>query len=172
MTTRIELGKVVKAHGTKGEVKVLPFSGVVEDLLAMTEVELRHNGKTDVFKLERIRPQGRLAIIQLAGIADRNMAEELVGSEVWGDEELLPELDADEFYWHEMEGLEVETAAGRRLGRVQSLLATGAHDVLVITDGSNEYLVPAIKEVMLSLDKEAGVLVIDPPPGLLEINLP
>lgn len=171
MTTRIELGKIVKAHGIKGEVKVLPFSGVAEDLLALAEIELRHGGERRVFKLERVRPQSRLAIMLLTGIVDRNMAEELVGSEVWGDEDSLPELEADEFYWHEMEGLEVETAAGRRLGRVQSLLATGAHDVLVITDGSNEYLVPAINEIMVSLDKEAGVLVIDPPPGLLEINL-
>lgn len=171
MTTRIELGKIVKAHGIKGEVKVLPFSGVAEDLLALAEIELRHGGERRVFKLERVRPQSRLAIMLLTGIVDRNMAEELVGSEVWGDEDSLPELEADEFYWHEMKGLEVETSAGRRLGRVQSLLATGAHDVLVITDGSNEYLVPAINEIMVSLDKEAGVLVIDPPPGLLEINL-
>ncbi len=171
MTTRIELGKIVKAHGIKGEIKVLPFSGVAEDLLALTEIELRHGGDGHILKLERIRPQGRLVIMQLTGIVDRNMAEELIGSEVWGDEESLPELGDDEFYWHEMEGLEVETAAGRRLGRVQSLLATGAHDVLIITNGSNEYLVPAINEIMVSLDKEAGVLVIDPPPGLLEINL-
>ncbi len=170
MTTRIELGKIVKAHAIKGEVKVLPFSGVAEDLLAMTEIELRHDGETVVFKLERIRPQGRLAIMQLAGVAGRSMAEDLVGSEVWGDEDSLPKLGTNEFYWHEMEGLEVETAAGQRLGRVQSLLATGAHDVLVISDGNSEYLVPAINELMVSLDKQAGVLVIDPPPGLLEIN--
>ncbi len=172
MTTRVELGKIVKAHGIKGEVKVLPFSGVPEDLLTMAEIELRHGGEGRIFKLERIRPQGRLAIMQLTGVVGRDMAEELVGSEVWGDEESLPELGADEFYWHEVEGLEVKTIAGLRLGRVQSLLATGAHDVLIITDGSSEYLVPAINEIMVSLDKAAGVLVIDPPPGLLEINLP
>ncbi len=172
MTTRVELGKIVKAHGIKGEVKVLPFSGVPEDLLTMAEIELRHGGEGRIFKLERIRPQGRLAIMRLTGVVGRDMAEELVGSEVWGDEESLPELGADEFYWHEVEGLEVKTIAGLRLGRVQSLLATGAHDVLIITDGSSEYLVPAINEIMVSLDKAAGVLVIDPPPGLLEINLP
>ncbi|MFW8600950.1 ribosome maturation factor RimM [Desulfobacterota bacterium M19] len=171
MSILIELGKIVKAHGIKGEVKVLPFSGVAEDLLTLVEIELRRAGERRIFKLERIRPQGRLAIMQLTGIIDRNMAEELVGSKVWGDEESLPELGVDEFYWHEMEGLEVQTAAGRKLGRVQSLLATGAHDVLIITDGSSEYLVPVINEIMVSLDKQTGVLVIDPPPGLLEINL-
>lgn len=172
MKTRVELGKIVKAHGIKGEVKALPFSGVPEDLLDLADIELRHGGEGRVFKLEKIRPQGRLAILQLTGVADRNMAEELIGSEMWGDAESLPELGADEFYWHEMEGLEVKTAAGQKLGRVLSLLATGAHDVLVISDGSTEYLVPAINEILVSLDKEAGVLVIDPPPGLLEINLP
>jgi 16S rRNA processing protein RimM len=164
------VGKILKAQGIKGEVKVLPFSGAPDDLLGITSFELRQGRDVRKFKVDKSRCHGKYLVAKFTGIDDRNMSETLAGFEVWVPEDALPELEPDEFYWHEMQGLQVVTAAGRSLGKVTSLMTTGAHDVLVIKGGGQEFLVPAANDIIVKLDKQDGVLVIDPPPGLLEIN--
>jgi len=171
-TDCVLIGKVVKPHGIKGELKVLPFSGNPGELLGLGKVYLGRQAESRSYKVAKARSQGKFLLLELAGVTDRNIADTLIGLEVMVPKEALPELAADEFYWYEMEGLEVSTAAGQPLGRVTSLLATGGHDVLVIRDAAAEYLVPAINEIIIKVDKENRTLVIDPPPGLLEINEP
>ncbi|NOX25750.1 MAG: 16S rRNA processing protein RimM [Deltaproteobacteria bacterium] len=168
----ILVGKSIKAQGLKGEVKILPFSGVPDDLLTASDFELRREHEAWNFKAAKSRSQGRYLVVKFVGVDDRDRAETLAGFEVWAPEDVLPELAPDEFYWHEMEGLRVVTVDGRALGRVASLMATGGHDVLVIKDGGYEYLVPAAKEIIVKIDVQNDILVIDPPPGLLEINDP
>ena len=164
------IGKVLKPHGIKGELKILPFSGNPDELLGVDEICL--GGKLDslTYKVEKARSQGKFLVLKLVGVGDRNTSDTLIGLEAWVSQEILPELAPDEFYWYEMEGLEVSTVDGRLLGRVTSLLDTGAHDVLVIKGAGGEYLVPAINEIIVNVDQQARTLVIDPPPGLLEIN--
>jgi 16S rRNA processing protein RimM len=73
----------------------------------------------------------------------------------------LPEARADEFYWTDLEGLEVRTTAGLSLGRVEQLLATGANDVLVVR-GTVERLIPFIVgQVVTQVDLAAGLIVVD-----------
>ena len=73
----------------------------------------------------------------------------------------LPETRADEFYWTDLEGLEVRTTAGLTLGRVAHLLATGANDVLVL-DGTPQLLIPFLMgSVVKQVDLAAGVIVVD-----------
>lgn len=165
-------GKSLKAQGIKGEIKILPFSDDPADLLGVTQFELRQGNTTRCFKAEKLRCHGKYLAAKFVGIDDRNNAETLTGFEVWVPVEDLPELAPDEFYWHEMEGLQVITTKGRTLGRVISLLATGAHDILVIKGGGDEYLVPATNDIIVRIEEQDGVMIIDPPPGLLEINAP
>ncbi len=168
----IQVGKLLKAHGIKGEIKLLPFSGVPGDLLGIADFELRQGHETRIVHAIKLRCQGRYLVAKFDGVDGRNVAESLVGCEVWLPKDVLPELAPDEFYWHEMEGVEVVTVEGRTLGRVTSLMATGAHDILVIKGTGREYLIPVIKEIIVKFDEQNGVLVVDPPPGLLEINEP
>jgi 16S rRNA processing protein RimM len=171
-TDYILVGKSIKAQGLKGEIKILPFSGVPEDLLAVGDFELRHGQEVLNFKPTGVRGQGKYLVAKFAGVDDRDRAESLAGFEVWVPKEALPELAPDEFYWHDMIGLQAFTAEGRSLGRVASLMATGGHDVLVIKDGDREYLIPATDEIIVRLDEQNAKLVLEPPPGLLEINEP
>lgn len=166
------IGKVLKPHGIRGELKILPFSGNPGELLGVDEIYLGPQPDSRSYKVQKARSQGKFLLLQLAGVGDRNTADTLIGLEVRVVLDALPDLAPNEFYWYEMEGLEVSTVNGRRLGRVASLMATGAHDVLVIKGGDAEYLVPAINEIIIKVDQQAGTLVIDPPPGLLEINEP
>ncbi|MDF1578124.1 MAG: ribosome maturation factor RimM [Desulfurivibrionaceae bacterium] len=168
----VRVGRLTKPHGIKGEVKVQPDFGSVEDFLAYREIllgspdsELRRD-----FKVERCRFQGDLVILQLAGVGDRTAADALRGSEVWVDRELLPELLPGRYYRHDLIGMRVETENGRKLGRVETFLATGGHDILVVLDGGREYLIPLVDEFLLNVDAAAGLLTVAEVPGLFEIN--
>jgi len=167
----VRVGRIAKPHGIKGELKILPY-GEAEDFRLYREVLLagETTGPARLFQVENFRPQGKMALLELAGVTDREAAEGLAGREVWVAKELLAALAEDEFYWHELVGLRVVTESGRNLGRVKALFATGGHDVLVVRGGGREYFIPARREFMLAVDQEAGLLTIAEVPGLLDLN--
>jgi len=80
-------------------------------------------------------------------------------------QDALP-LEEGEYYCHQIEGLHAVTTEGERLGRVTEVLATGANDVYVVRGSQGELLLPAVKDVILRVDLEAGVLVVRLPEGL------
>lgn len=172
-TIHVAVGKVVKAQGLDGKLKISTYSGDPEELAPFPQLFLGHASRLQPFTLRGSRRQGKFAIVTLDEIVDRDGAESQVGQEVWVLKSQMPALASDEFYWHEMVGLTVRTVQGQELGRVTALIATGAHDVMVVTGpDQGEYLIPVVGEIVVSQDTEAGVLVIAPPPGLLEMNLP
>ena len=177
----VVVGKVIKAHGIKGEVKVFPYSGRPEDFALYKEVVLRpassagYGGQEEeasgkVYAVDRGRSQEKVVILQLGGVTNRSDAEALRDMEVLIRKDMLPPLDPDHYYWHDLKGLTVKTDDGRELGHLTALLNTAAHDILVVTDRGREYLIPAKKEFVGSVDQDAGVMSITPPPGLLEMN--
>ncbi len=110
-------------------------------------------------------------LVAFAGITDRTAAAELTGSWLSVDSSQLPEIaDPDEFRDHELIGLSVRTCAGDPVGVVTGVLHYG-QDLLVVrrADGpGGECLVPFVKAIVPEVDVRAGVVVIDPPPGLLD----
>lgn len=163
-------GKVTKPHGIRGEVKIFPLSAHPENFREYKWLYLSP-GETQAprrFVIEKSRVQGKLVLVKLAGCDSRNEAEELSGQSVWLEREQMPALTEGEFYWHDLAGKTVETVDGRVLGVVAGLMETGGHDILGVTDGDQEYLIPVCDEFIVSYDGQKVVL--DPPPGLLEIN--
>ena len=109
-------------------------------------------------------------LVAFAGITDRTAAAELTGSWLSVDSSQLPETgDPEEFRDHELIGLSVRTCAGDPVGVVTDVLHYG-QDLLVVrrADGPGECLVPFVKAIVPEVDLRAGVVVIDPPPGLLD----
>ena len=84
------------------------------------------------------------------------------------DKEDLPKGNEGELYWYQFDGLPVKTRAGTLLGRVEKIFSNGAQDILVVRDGSQEYLIPILDSIIVSRTDEE--IIVDPPPGLLEIN--
>ena len=168
----LAVGKIVKPHGIKGELKVVPYSGAAEELLVFKTFFVQSKSTCERYNVLRNRAQGKFTILQVSGVTSRNAAEDLVGDEVFVLLSDMPELEDDQFYWHEMVGINVVTDNGQKLGQVTSLLDTGANDVLVVSGTGHEYLLPVIDEIIVSVDKEEGVLVVSPFPGLLDINKP
>lgn len=166
------VGKVLKAHGIKGELKILVYSGDPDDFSHFPRILLvdEHFSTSKEFEVEKSRPQAKGVIVKLAGLDDRTSAEILHGFEIWTEKDFLPALAEDEFYWHEVVGLRVETENGEKLGKVKKLFESGAADILVIRGTGREYLVPAMDEFIASIDYDNGLLVIKDVPGLLDIN--
>lgn len=168
----ILVGKISKAHGIRGEIKVYPYGGEPASILSCSGYLLTApDGRgSDWYEVGRGRSQGRFAIISLTGVSDRDSAEGLAGWELWADRSELPDPDDDEFYWQDVMGFTVRTVDGADVGRVHHLFTTGAHDILVVTGDGGEYLIPVVEEILIEVNDEEGLVVIDPPPGLLEIN--
>jgi len=168
----LPVGEIGRPHGIKGEMKVYPYSGNPESLQSYARllVAMPEDGVTQSYVLRSCRSQGQFAVIKLDGVDSRNEAEQLTGCEVLVDRQEMPELVDDEFYWHDLQGMVVVTAQGRQLGTVSRLMATGAHDILVVVDRGREYLIPALDEFVVAIDAESGTITVDPPEGLLEMN--
>ena len=159
----VRLGRVVRAVSLDGRVGVAGTEGA---LSRMSQVELRRAGSADRdFQVLGAGPQGRIWWLRLEGVADRTSAEALVGHDVWGRREAMGDAGQDLHYWADLEGLPVVTAAGEELGRVEELFVTGGVDVLVVRGPGGERLVPLAPYV--TVDRERGRVVVDPPPGLL-----
>jgi 16S rRNA processing protein RimM len=156
---RICLGRITSAHGIKGEVKALAAVDDLETLAAVGELEL----DTVSYQILAARFQKNCLLLSLAGVQSREQAEKLVGKDIWIDSGRLPKLPAGEFYWFEILGLSVYRADnGDYLGRVMAIMPTPAHDVYVVQEGEVEYLIPAVADLILSIDPDQGRLLIAP----------
>ena len=166
------LGKITKAHGLRGEVKIFLHSGQPENIRSYKELFLidRQGELFGPLSVLRSRDQGKFAIVQFTSVNDRNQAEEIEGRGVLLAKTDLPEVSEDEYYWHQYLGKTVVDVTGKTLGKVEHIFQTGFQDVLVIKgfDADGEILVPVTREIIVG--ETAGELTIDPPPGLLELN--
>lgn len=121
---------------------------------------LKKGAKQHSVKVVEGKKQGKGLVALTDGIEDRTQAEELIGSEIWVDKDQLPNLEKGDYYWHQLEGLEVFNEAGELLGEVSHLFETGANDVLVVKASEKsiddmERLIPYVeKEIVLEIDLE------------------
>ncbi|HHO48198.1 MAG TPA: 16S rRNA processing protein RimM [Desulfobacteraceae bacterium] len=166
----ILLGKITRPHGIRGEVKILPYSGLPENFRHYGEIFIGTADREErvPYTVEHCRIQGRSVLLTLTGCRDRSRAELLAGKEVWLRRMDLPEPGEDEFYLIDLIGRKAVTVDHRNLGRITDILATGAHDTLSVTDGGREYLIPLRKEFIVEIADQEVVLKL--PPGLLEMN--
>ncbi len=159
----IVLGRLVAPYGVRGWLKVKPYGDDPASWRAMTHWWLAPRTDGDVwkeFRLEQLRPHGAGWLAKLAGVDDRTVAERLAGWYVAAPRNVLPEVSADEFYWADLIGLRVENEKGEPLGAVESLLETGANDVLVVKAGETTRLLPFVSEVVRQVDPAAGRVVV------------
>lgn len=112
-------------------------------------------------EIEGLKLHGDGIVVKLVGIADRDASEALVGWYVAAPRAALPTPEQDEYYWADLIGLAVANLQGQHLGRVESLIETGANEVLVVVDGEQRRLVPFIEHVVKSVDVPGGLIRVD-----------
>jgi 16S rRNA processing protein RimM len=167
-STRVLVGRVVKTQGIKGQVKVLS-SGEGAGALPVGSTVYLTNGKgmEKSLTVESSRPHQKMTILAFREVQRIEEAEELVGCSLYLAPENLPTLSADEFYWYQLQGLEVKTEKGKSLGRLEEIVPTGSNDVFVVRKDHGEFLIPATDEVVVHVDLKSKVMVVRPIEGLL-----
>ncbi len=154
---QVELGRISGLFGVRGWVKVFSHTVPREAIL---DYDVWILGDREVRVIEGKR-HGKSVIARLEGIEDRDQAATLIDTEISVDREALPNTDQGEYYWTDLEGLEVIHCDGTSLGKVAYLIETGANDVLVVK-GEIERLVPFVMgQVVLEVDLEAGRIQVD-----------
>ncbi len=153
------LGRLLKAHGLKGELKFLPF-GCDRDLLqAMDTVFLGPQGRE--VQILGVRGEGKTWIVALEGVGSRTEAEELQHLAVWVRERDLPPPPQNEIYVASVIDAKVVDENAGELGTVESVLETGENDVLIVRqqDGE-EILIPTLRSVLGKWDEANRVLTV------------
>jgi 16S rRNA processing protein RimM len=162
----IEVGRVVRAHGVRGEVRVAPSTDNPDRFVAGSRVFLRPRGAAEgegrrPLIVAGLRGADDFPIVSFEGISGRDEAELLRGSLLEIPLSELPALSENEFYAFDLEGLQARTPAGRRVGVVKELLEGPANDVLVLTlESGGELLVPFVEPAVPEVDMAAGFLVV------------
>ena len=153
---RLEVGRVGKAHGLRGEVVVDAVSNRDERFRPGSVLYVRGEART----VATARRHQQRWLVRFDGVDDRTAAETLRGAVVTGDP--LDPTDEDELWVHELVGARVTDRAGTDLGTVTAVEANPAHDLLV-TDGG--VLIP----IVFVVEQSDGRVVVDLPDGLLDL---
>ena len=168
----VTLGKVGAVYGIKGWLKIHSFTDDQEAILDYFPWSLKLGDKIQSVDITDWRKHNNGLVVKVAGIDDRDVAQKLVGSEIFVSEEALSDLPDGEFYWRDLIGMAVVTDKGYDLGRVSDIMETGANDVLVVKAnlkdgfGKKERLIPYLMDqVILSISAEDKQICVDWDPG-------
>lgn len=164
-TIRRVVGRIAKPHGVRGELQVEVRTDEPEVRFQVGATLLME--ETSV-KLEAVKIHGKYLIVKFEGFNTRNDVEELRNRllEVEVNIDDVPN-DEDEFYDYQLVGLRV-LVNSEVIGVTKEVLHLPAQDVLVVTQGDQEVLVPFVKEIVTEVHLADKYLVMKPPPGLLE----
>ena len=166
---RLVVGRIVKPHGTRGEVVVEILSDAPERFARGARMEAGDpSGARTPLKVRKSRDDRGRLLVTFAGIADRDAAAALRGMLL-----SIPSAEAapppeGTFYEWQIRGLDVVDEDGRPLGTLAGVVERAGNDLWVIDTGHGEALVPAVDEFIRSVDLDAGRIVIHVIPGLLE----
>ncbi len=157
----ISVGKISGVFGIKGWVKVFSFTDPRENILTYSPWLLKKGDETKTVNVVDGQLQGKTIVAQLTGVDDRDQAASLMGWDIFITQDQLPKAAKGEYYWSDLIGLNVETIDGVQLGVVDSLLETGANDV-VIVQGERERVIPFLQgQTIINVDLNAGKIVVD-----------
>jgi len=160
----LTIAVILGAHGLRGDLKI-HLEPASQHLFASLE-RVYLGPKHLLFAVESLRPYRNLHLLKLKGCDDRSCAEELRGLEVLVPLADVGELPAGQFFEYQLEGLSVETEEGEPLGILHEVLFTGSNPVYVARSSSGELLIPALTNVVLSVDLQAGKMVVRLPAGM------
>jgi 16S rRNA processing protein RimM len=156
------MGVIGAAQGLRGEVRVKSYT---DDPVAIGEYGTLYGAEGRAFEILDIRPHKEMVVIRFRGVNDRNEAEALNGTELYVERDTLDDedLDDEEYFYADLEGLEALDAEGNSYGVITAIFDFGAGDILEITKhGKRAQLIPFSENSVLEIDFEGGTILIDP----------
>lgn len=170
MENMLRVGVISSTHGVRGEVKVFPTTDDAERFKKLKTVILDTGHDQMTLNIEGVKFFKNMVILKFKEFNDINEVEKYKGKDLLIHREQAVKLGPDENFIVDLIGLKVVTDEGADFGVLKDVLQTGANDVYVI-DGNDgkEYLFPAIKQCILKVDLDAGVITVHILDGLLDL---
>ncbi len=171
--TQLRVGRLTKAHGLKGAIKVELYTDAPERRFVpgavfalQVPVESEWHGKT--IELSELKWYNSHPVAFFKNVSDRSAAESLIKAILWIDQDLdEPSDEEDAWFDHQLVGLAV-LRDGVQVGTVKQIDHLPAQDLLTIGTSAGDVLVPFVKAIVTSVDIEAGTMTVTPPLGLFE----
>ncbi|MCL2852207.1 MAG: ribosome maturation factor RimM [Defluviitaleaceae bacterium] len=163
MNDYFRIGVIANTHALKGELRVLPTTddpGRFDGMSGITVIR-GDVSKSTTYEIERVWHNKGMVILKLLGIDDIDAAARLKGGEIIVSREDALTLEEGEYYWSDLLGLRVVTDEGEELGHIADILDTGANHVYSVSrEGDKPILIPAIKQCILDVDIDGGVMTV------------
>ena len=166
-----QLGYIVKPHGIKGSLSILIDSDDPDYYKELESVYVDFQHKLIPFFIEELIISGSKATLKLRDIDTKDTALLYKGCALYLPMDLLPVLEDDQFYYHEIVGFVVKDRMYGVLGKVSAVYEANGNDLLAIDHKGREVLVPIQDEFIVDFDKESGTILVNLPDGLLDIYL-
>lgn len=166
-----ELGIITRPHGLSGEVQLSLDAENPESYQELESVFVEINNKLIPFFIESISISGKKAIIRFDDVSSQQEAAALGGKKVFLPVDLLPDLEDDQFYYHEITGFRIIDNAKGELGVVEAVVENPGHDLIIMDYLSKEVLIPITDDIVLLVDRDKKTIQVDLPNGLLELYL-
>ena len=165
------MGKVVRPHGIEGVLRIKSYAQSEESFLNAGTVILRlSSGETRRYAVSSVRPHKNIVLMELEGLNTLEEAEKCRGAAVLIRKDILLGAGDEEYFWHELMGLEVYLSGGEYVGTIKHILPTGSNDIYVVQEGKREVLIPAIHDVVREIDLINNRMIIAEVEGLLDLN--
>lgn len=169
MKDYIKVGKLVNTHGVKGYIKCLPMT---DDLERFEELEYIYTEKDNKKRIiNDVWYQKGIVYLKLENIDDMDSAESFKDTYISILEDQLRELPQDSYFLFDLEGMDVYSTEGDYIGEILDIFQTGANDVYEVKNKNKSYLIPAIKDVVKTVNVHDKKMIINVIEGLLEWNL-
>lgn len=164
----LEIGKIVNSYGIKGFMKVVPYTDDITRFNQLKSIYIEKNSKRVPFRVEKVKYQKNLVLLKLEDINDINDIEQYKNCYIKIDRKDAIKLPKDTYFITDLIGVEVYTDENILLGNVVDIFPTGSNDVYVVKDElGKQVLLPAISEVIQSIDLENKKIVVHLIPGLI-----
>lgn len=165
----LQVGVISSTHGVRGEVKVFPTTDDVKRYSKLKEVLLGEGYDAPLLHIEGVKYQKNMAIVKFKEYSSLNDVEKLKGQKLFVTRKNAVKLSKDEYFVADLVGMRVIDESKGICGTLKDVMQTGANDVYIIDlDDKRELLLPAIKDCILNVDFDEGIIKINILEGLLE----
>ena len=163
---RIKLGRITAPVGIKGEIRVYPYL----EQARFSDIDKICVEDGEPCRVEKIRADKNMLVLKLSVCGDRNTAETLRNKELYLPEGDELDLGEDTYYVDKLVGLKLVTEGGEEVGTLREVISRPAQDLYEVEkpNGSG-FLLPAVKEFILKVDTEAGIMTVRIPKGLTDL---
>ncbi len=169
MEDLLQVGVITGTHGLKGEVKVFPTTDDKERFLDLEKVLLDTGDELLELKVEYCKFFKKFVFVKFEGLDDINEVEKYKRCPLLVTRDNAVELEEDEYFVADLLGLTIIDDSGVTIGKLENVIETGANDVYeVLTEDGGRILLPAIKECILDVDMEEGIILVHLMKGLAD----